>query len=88
MIVYLRKRRSRLATLLEGSLSDIIRTRLSVRLIGSSLLLIIDGRQPICFLKASLSQSSIPLRSKISKEQGRSKARHRFADGLSPFKKR
>ena len=70
------------------SLSNIIRTRLSGRLICPGILLLIDGRQPICFLKASLSQSSIQLRSKISKEQGRSKARHRFADGLSPFKKR
>ena len=45
------------------SLSDIIRTRLSRRLIVPGLLLLIDGRQPICFAKASLSQPSIPLRS-------------------------
>ena len=36
--------------ILQASLSNIIRTRLSRRLIGSGCLLLIDGRQPICFV--------------------------------------
>jgi len=37
-----------------------------VRLIDSGFLLLIDGRQPICFLKDCLNQSSIPLGLQIS----------------------
>ncbi len=44
-------------------LSDIIRTRLSGRLIRSDCLLFIDGRQPICFTQDCLNGSSIPHRS-------------------------
>ena len=35
----------------EDSLSNIIRTRLSVCLIGSDCIFVIDGRQPACFQK-------------------------------------
>jgi len=69
------------------SLTDIIRTSPSGRLIGSGNVLLIDGRQPIGFLKPYLNQSSIPLGSWISGLHGCSKARHRFADGLAALQK-
>ena len=56
---------------------------LLMNLIGSGNILLIDGRQPIGFLKSCLNQSSIPLGSPISGLQDCSKARHRFADGLA-----
>ena len=71
----------------QPSLIDIIRTRPNGRLIGSGNILLIDGRQPIGFLKSRLSQPSIPLGSQISELYGRSKARHRFADGLAALQK-
>lgn len=55
-----------------------IRTRLSEHLIGPVFLLFIDERQPICFLKASLDQSSIPLRSQIFELPGCSEARRKL----------
>ena len=73
--------------LADSSLNDIIRTRPSVRLIGSGNLLFIDGRQPICFIKNCLNQSSIPLGSKISDPLDRFETRRHFADGLPPFQK-
>jgi len=69
------------------SLSNIIRTRLGGCLIVSGILLFIDGRQPICFRKASLSQPSNPRRSEIPEVWGRAKARRRFADGLCTLQK-
>jgi len=69
------------------SLSNIIRTRLGGCLIVPGILLFIDGRQPICFKKASLSQPSNPRRSGISEVWGRTKARRRFADGLCALQK-
>ena len=69
-------------------LSNTIRTRLLRRLMRSAFLSFIDGRQPICFIQDPLNASSILRRSKISEPRGRSETRHRFADGLSPFKKR
>jgi len=71
-----------------GRLSNTIRTRLSRRLMRPAFLSFIDGRQPICFIQDCLNASSILRRSKISEPRGRSETRHRFADGLSPFKKR
>jgi hypothetical protein len=44
--------RARVRSGLRCSLSDIIRTRLSGRLIGAGILLFIDGHQPIGFRKA------------------------------------
>ena len=69
------------------SLSNIIRTRLGGCLIVPGILLFIDGRQPICFRKASLSQPSNPRRSEISEVWGCPKARRRFADGLCALQK-
>jgi len=69
------------------SLSNIIRTRLGGCLIVPGILLFIDGRQPICFRKASLSQPSNPRRSEISEVWGCAKARRRFADGLCALQK-
>mgnify|MGYP003315380670 CR=1 FL=1 len=71
----------------ERSLSNIIRTRLGGCLIVPGILLFIDGRQPICFRKASLSQPSNPRRSEISEVWGCAKARRRFADGLCALQK-
>ena len=68
-------------------LSNTIRTRLSGRLMRPAFLSFIDGRQPICFRKASLSQPSNPRRSEISEVWGRTKARRRFADGLCALQK-
>jgi hypothetical protein len=45
------------------------------------------GTKPICFLKSRLSQSSIPPGSQIFELHSRSKARHRFADGLAALPK-
>jgi hypothetical protein len=64
-----------------------IQIRPSRRLIGAGNILLIDGRQPIGFSKSRLSQSSIPLGSQISELYGRSKVRHRFADGLCALQK-
>jgi hypothetical protein len=58
-----------------------------VRLVGSGNILLIDGRQPICFIKSCLNQPSIPLGLKISEPYGCSKARQSFADGLCALQK-
>ena len=84
---WVRKYNEKGAEGLLDSLTDIIRTSPSGRLIGSGNILLIDGRQPICFLKSRLNQSSIPLGSKISGLHDCSKARRRFADGLSALPK-
>ena len=64
------------------SLTNIIQTSPRVRLVGSGNILLIDGRQPICFIKSCLNQPSIPLGSQISAPPGCSEARRSFADGL------
>ena len=64
-----------------------IRIRLSGHLICSGCLLLIDGRQPIGFVKDCLNQSSIPLRSQISEPCDRSEARRSFADVLCALQK-